>query len=106
MAAEVQTPGGPRWSAMVELVRQVRLAWRLLRDPAVPRLPKLIPLAAVVYLLSPVDLVADLPIIGQVDDVLVLWLALRLFLGLARPAVSPEAPGPPTITTTYRVQRH
>ncbi len=90
---------------MVELIRQARLAWRLLQDPAVPRLPKLIPLAALVYLLSPVDLVADVPIIGQVDDVLVLWLALRLFLGMARPASPTKPTEPEALRTTYRVQR-
>ena len=46
---------------------------------------KLIPLAAVIYFISPYDLLPDfiIPGIGQVDDFLVVYLACRLFLRLA-----------------------
>ena len=38
--------------------------------------------AVVGYLALPFDLVPDfLPVVGQVDDVLVVWLALRVVLG-------------------------
>ena len=51
-----------------------RVAWRL----------KIIPVAALVYFLLPYDLIPDfmVPFIGEVDDILVLFLALRLFLYL------------------------
>ena len=48
----------------------VRLVARLVADPALPRSVKLALAAAVVYLLSPLDLVPDfLPIVGYLDDV-------------------------------------
>lgn len=67
--------------------RVARLYARLLRDRRVPTVPKLLLAAAVVYLLSPVDLVPELAfsILGVTDDLAVLWLALRHVL-----ATTPE----------------
>lgn len=58
---------------------QARLAWRLLRDSRVPTWVKLIPAAAVAYLVSPVDLLPDLliPGLGQMDDLAVLLLSAK-----------------------------
>jgi uncharacterized membrane protein YkvA (DUF1232 family) len=68
--------------------RDLKVAWRLLRDPRVPPATKLVPLACVLYVLWPIDLVTDTwPLIGQLDDVGVLLLGLRLFLRLAPGAV-------------------
>lgn len=48
----------------------VRLIGGLVRDPRLPRPVKLSLAAAVVYLLSPVDLVPDfIPFLGYLDDV-------------------------------------
>jgi uncharacterized membrane protein YkvA (DUF1232 family) len=62
---------------------KIKLPWRLLLDPAVPLGAKaLIPLA-VVYLALPADLIPDvIPVLGQLDDVLVISLGLALFLRL------------------------
>ena len=51
------------------MIRQSRLVWRLWRDARVPGWTKLIPLAGLVYLLSPIDLIPDLmlPGLGQLD---------------------------------------
>jgi uncharacterized membrane protein YkvA (DUF1232 family) len=67
------------------LIHQVRLVWRLLRDGRVPSLVKLIPVVGLIYLLSPIDLVPDLmlPGIGEVDDLVILLLALKTFVDLA-----------------------
>ncbi len=66
------------------LLASGRLCFNLLRDRRVAWSLKLIPLAAVIYLLLPCDLLPDfvIPGLGQVDDLLVLYLACRLFLGL------------------------
>lgn len=68
-----------------ELLRNARLAWRLLRDPRVSPWVKLaLPGVLLVYLLLPLDFIPDLfPILGQMDDLAVLLLAGWLFLRLA-----------------------
>jgi uncharacterized membrane protein YkvA (DUF1232 family) len=69
------------------LSSQARLAVRLLREPRVPILAKAVPLLAALYLVSPIDLVPDLfPLVGQVDDLTVILVALAMFLRLCPPA--------------------
>jgi uncharacterized membrane protein YkvA (DUF1232 family) len=74
------------------LVRQARLGWRLLNDSRVPGWIKLIPAVGLVYLLSPIDLIPDLmlPGLGEVDDIVVLVLALKMFVDLSPPGVVRE----------------
>jgi uncharacterized membrane protein YkvA (DUF1232 family) len=51
---------------------------RLRRDPGVPRRAKVVVVLAGLWLLSPIDLLPEfLPVIGPLDDVLVVALALR-----------------------------
>jgi uncharacterized membrane protein YkvA (DUF1232 family) len=51
---------------------------RLRKDPRVPRRAKVAVLLAGLWLLSPIDLLPEfLPIIGPLDDILVVALALR-----------------------------
>ncbi|HEX5500981.1 MAG TPA: DUF1232 domain-containing protein [Thermomicrobiales bacterium] len=68
-----------------------RLGWRLLRDPRVPSWPKLlVPALTVLYVLSPIDLLPDfLPVLGQLDDVGVIALALALVAMLVRWSPAP-----------------
>ncbi len=67
-----------------ELLRQLRLAWRLFKDRRVPWGLKLIPPAALIYVLSPVDILPDLGLgLGQLDDIAIVLLALKLFIELA-----------------------
>lgn len=61
------------------LRREAALAWAMLRDPATPAASRIAILAAVAYVLSPVDLVSDLiPVLGWLDDGVVALLLLRL----------------------------
>jgi uncharacterized membrane protein YkvA (DUF1232 family) len=54
---------------------------RLLSDPRIPRSRKLLLLALVAYLAMPFDLVPDfIPVAGQLDDAIVVGLALRAVL--------------------------
>jgi uncharacterized membrane protein YkvA (DUF1232 family) len=66
-----------------ELPNLFRLVYRLMRDPAVPRLDKALFGAVAVYMLTPLDLLPDfLGVIGWVDDFYLLGLALgRLMVG-------------------------
>jgi uncharacterized membrane protein YkvA (DUF1232 family) len=61
---------------------EARMVWAMLRHPATPLASKLVAVLALLYLLSPFDLVSDLlPFVGWIDDGLVvaglLWLAYR-----------------------------
>jgi len=57
------------------LKRELWVHRRALRDPRTPKVAKLLLAIAVGYLLLPVDLVPDwIPVIGQLDDVMVLVL--------------------------------
>ena len=81
----------PEGSFLRELIQQVKLAYNLMLDPRVSPLTKLIPVAAVAYLVLPTDVIPDLiPILGQADDVMVLMLGLRLFFEFAPSTVVQE----------------
>jgi uncharacterized membrane protein YkvA (DUF1232 family) len=70
-------------SWLKELVRQARLAWHLFWDPRVPLPPKLIPPAVLIYVLSPIDIIPDLTLgLGQLDDMAVVLLGIKLFIEL------------------------
>lgn len=54
-----------------------RLITRLVTDPVLPRAAKIALGAAVVYLLSPIDLIPDfIPLVGYVDDLLLAAVVL------------------------------
>jgi uncharacterized membrane protein YkvA (DUF1232 family) len=74
------------------LIKQARLSWRLFKDGRVPGWAKLIPVAALLYFLSPIDFVPDwaLPGIGEVDDIVVFLLALKMFVDLSPPGIVRE----------------
>ena len=74
-----------------DAARQVRLAWRLFWDQRVPLWTKLIPPIALGYVLFPLDIIPDVAVgLGQLDDVAVLLLGLKLFIELAPPDVVRE----------------
>jgi len=59
------------------LPNMARLLGRLLKDARVPTAEKALFVAAIVYFISPIDLIPDIfPFIGQVDDIYVMALTL------------------------------
>lgn len=59
------------------LPNMVKLLGRLLKDSRVPGAEKALFLAAIVYVISPIDFIPDVfPFIGQVDDIYVVALTL------------------------------
>ena len=69
----------------------VRLYWRLFRDRRVPLLPKALLVLTLAYVVSPLDLIPDfVPVIGEVDDVVVVLSLLWLFIRLCPPEVVRE----------------
>jgi len=71
-------------SLLRTLVSHVRVAVRLLREPAVPLLTKMVPALAALYFISPIDVVPDFfPVVGQLDDIGLIIAAVELFLVLS-----------------------
>lgn len=67
-----------------EIWEQVRLVWLLLRDNEVPGYMKLLPLAAIAYVIMPVDLISDfIPGLGQLDDLTAVLVGAKMFIEMA-----------------------
>jgi uncharacterized membrane protein YkvA (DUF1232 family) len=92
-------------SALRELAGNGRLAWHLFRDERVPMITKAVPALALLYIVSPVDFISDMaPGIGQVDDLAIVLLAVKLFISLAPQEIVAEHEGRgDTVSATYRV---
>ena len=68
-----------------------RLFYRLLTDPRVSLMAKLVPLVGLLALITPPALELDfIPIIGELDWLLVGFLTLKLFVWLCPPDVVRE----------------
>jgi len=75
-------------SVLIEIWRSMQLVWRLMLDPRVPFLPKLIVPLVALYVLSPLDLIPDvLLVVGQLDDIALLFFGTKLFLNSCPPDV-------------------
>ena len=70
-----------RFGMFRSLWRSTRLSWRLFRDARTPRSDKLFLAGAVLLIVSPVNWIPNfIPILGQMEDLALLALALNLFL--------------------------
>ncbi len=62
---------------------KLSLVWRMFRDPDVPVVAKTVLPVIVAYLAFPFDLIPDfIPVLGQLDDLLVIAAGLGLFIWL------------------------
>ncbi len=74
----------PALKALARRLNQDVVAlWLAARDPGVPWPARLVAAATAAYALSPIDLIPDvIPVLGLLDDLLIvpagLWLAIRL----------------------------
>lgn len=80
---------------MLQGIRQIpaylRLLIGLLFDPRVAIVDKLLVAGAIAYVVSPVGLIPDIiPVIGELDDLFVLTLALQHLVAHADPVVLRE----------------
>ena len=75
----------------------VVLLTRLARDPSLPRSTRWLVAGAVAYLALPIDIIPDvLPVIGQLDDaLLVAWVLRRIVRAAGTSCVTRHWPGPP-----------
>jgi uncharacterized membrane protein YkvA (DUF1232 family) len=66
-----------------EVKRDVIALWLAGRDPRVPWYAKLVAMAVAAYALSPIDLIPDfIPVLGYLDDVIILPLGIILAIKL------------------------
>jgi len=61
--------------------RDALILFFAIRDPRTPRTLKLAAAVAIAWVVSPIDPIPDLPVIGWVDDLLVLSVGIPLLLG-------------------------
>jgi uncharacterized membrane protein YkvA (DUF1232 family) len=74
-----------------QLFKQFRILTRALVHPGVPWYAKLVCGCAVLYVASPIQLIPSfIPIIGQLDDVLVVCLSIRFLKRSVPPTVLDE----------------
>ncbi len=79
------------WEPVARLKRMTRLAYLVSRHPETPWYTKLLAAAVVAYLFSPVDLIPDfLPIVGHLDDLLLVPAGLALVIRLTPSEVLAE----------------
>jgi uncharacterized membrane protein YkvA (DUF1232 family) len=82
----------PQGGVVRDFILRVKLILRLVGDKRVNPWLKLIPVAGLIYLVSPIDLIPDIafPIIGELDDAAVLWITNYFFVELCPPEVVRE----------------
>jgi hypothetical protein len=69
----------------------VRVFWRLMKDPRVPLLAKLVPVLALFLMMSPPAIELDLvPILGEIGWLVVGVLAFKVLVWLSPPEVVRE----------------
>ena len=74
------------WARIIR--RDVVALWLAARDPRVPWLAKAVAAAVAAYALSPIDLIPDfIPVIGYLDDLLLVPLGILLAVRLIPPPV-------------------
>ena len=76
---------------LLNLPNLLRLYWRLFRDARVAPWPKALLVGALAYVILPFDVIPDmLPVIGEVDDLVIVIVAARWFIQWCPPEVVRE----------------
>ena len=75
-----------RWARTLR--RDAHAVWLCARDPRTPWAARLVAMAVAAYALSPIDLIPDfVPVLGYLDDLILVPLGLWLVLRMIPPAV-------------------
>lgn len=82
-----------------KVIQNAKLVWRLTWDKRVPIVLRALLPSAILYAISPFDLIRDsIPIIGRFDDLIVLGFALLFLLKLSPQHVIDEHSGKPRVS--------
>ena len=73
-----------------DVINRLKLIFKLMGDPRVSPLVKLIPVGALVYLVSPIDIIMGIPGLAALDDAAILWMGSNLFVELCPRGVVQE----------------
>jgi uncharacterized membrane protein YkvA (DUF1232 family) len=80
-----------KWVRLVRLYRIRRAlidAYRMFRNPLVPWRLKLIVAALALFILSPLNVLGDLPLLGLIDDVALLGILAAWFVRAGADAIA------------------
>ena len=78
-----------QWARLIK--RDVHALYLAARDPRVPWYAKALAIVVAAYALSPIDLIPDfLPVVGYLDDVILVPLGILLTVRLIPPAIMNE----------------
>jgi len=92
------------WAAALK--RSTLTVWYVARAPRTPWLARLLALVVAAYALSPIDLIPDfIPVLGYLDDLLLLPLGLALVLWLTPAPVIETARQRAAVTAQRPVSR-
>lgn len=74
------------------LPKIIKLYYRLFHDSRVPFRLKFVLGLALAYVISPIDLIPDFvfPVLGQIDDIIILLAALKYFIRKCPPHIVEE----------------
>src|SRR6185503_14587333 len=73
-----------------DFVDRLKLIMKLMGDSRVSPWVKLIPIGAIAYLVSPIDIIMGIPGVAALDDAAILWIGSNLFVELCPPNVVQE----------------
>ena len=78
-----------QWARTIK--RDLHAVWLAARDPRTPWFAKVLALDVAAYAVSPIDLVPDfIPVLGYVDDIIIVPLGILLVVKLIPPEIMNE----------------
>jgi len=92
MTQKTNSGGQANPGLLADLLANLQLAWNLMLDSRVSSVAKIgLPLIGLAYLIFPIDLLPDVvPVLGQLDEVALFLVLVKLFITLAPPEVVAE----------------
>lgn len=83
---------------------EAHAVWLAVRDPRTPPLARLVGVLVAAYALSPIDLIPDfIPVLGLVDDIVLIPLGVWLFERMVTPTLMTEYRARAEAETQYPV---